>query len=255
MNLFDSHAHLTSPDVFAHLEAIVKRAEAAHVKWIVNICTDPLSLQRGIALQKNHPWILNAGATPPHDVEKEGESSFDDFAVAARSNQLVAIGETGLEYHYAHSSKAVQQQFLIRYLHLASECQLPVIIHCREAFDDLFAIADREYPQKPAILHCFTGSLEDAKRGLERGWLISFSGILTFKKSEPLRHVARWVPLESLLIETDTPYLAPESKRGRPNEPSFVGETAACLAALKGVSLEEIARITAENAQRIFKFL
>ncbi len=183
MNLVDSHAHLTSPDVISRLDGIIERAEAAHVKRIINICTDPKTLEAGLALEKKHPWIRTAGATTPHDVEKEGKSSFDVFAAAARARQLVAIGETGLDYYYQHSNRSIQQEYLIRYLHLAKECRLPVIFHCREAFDDLFAISDREYPSQNAVLHCFTGKPEDAKRGLDRGWMISFSGILTFKKS------------------------------------------------------------------------
>ena len=253
MRLVDSHAHLTSPDVIPRLDGILERAQAKHLYRIVNICTDPKCLEEGLALEKRNPWIRNAGATTPHDVEKEGTSAFEIFAAAARSHQLIAIGETGLDYYYHHAKRSIQQEFLIRYLHLAQECHLPVIFHCRDAFDDLFAITDQEYPKgAAAVLHCFTGNLDHAKRGIERGWMISFSGIVTFKNSEALRQIARWVPLESLLIETDTPYLAPESKRGQPNEPSFVGETAACLAAIKGVTLEEIARATTENARRVF---
>ena len=188
----------------------------------------------------------------PHDVEREGESAFDSFAQAARSHLLAAIGETGLDFYYKHSNPLIQKEFLVRYLYLAIECKLPVIFHCRQAFDDLFAITDQHYSKgAPAILHCFTGTLGEAKAVLERGWMISFSGIITYKNSEPLRDVARFVPLESILIETDSPYLAPQSKRGQPNEPSFIVETARCLADLKKVSLEEIARTTTANVQKL----
>lgn len=251
MQLIDSHAHLTS---LLHLEKILERAKESHVHQIVNICTDVLSLEAGLALEKRCPWIRNAGATPPQDLEKEGVSAFDSFAAAARTNRLVAIGETGLDYYYKHSTPSVQKEFLVRYLHLAVECKLPVIFHCRDAFDDLFAIADVHYPKgSPAILHCFTGTLSDAAKALERGWMISFSGILTFKNSDRLRDVARALPIASILIETDAPYLTPQSKRGRPNEPAFLIETAQCLADLKNVPLEEIARITTANAQMIFR--
>lgn len=247
----DTHAHLTSSALLPHLDALLKRAEEAGLSRIVNICTDAKTLESGLSLHQREPWILNAGATTPHDVKEEGEKNFELFAAAARSSQLVAIGETGLDYHYEHSPRELQREFLERYLRLAQECSLPVVFHCRDAFEDLFSITDR-IPPKAAILHCFTGTLEEALEGVKRGWMISFSGILTFKKSEALRQVAREIPLDQIVLETDAPYLAPQSKRGQVNEPSFVVETAACLAALKDSSLDEVACITSKNAARVF---
>ncbi len=253
MPFFDSHAHLSSAEMLPQIDAILTRARIASVSHIINICTDPMTLREGLALEARFPQVKNAGATTPHDVEKEGESAFPLFAEAAKSNQLVAIGETGLEYHYPELDRGVQQQFLIRYLHLALSCKLPVIFHCREAFADLFAIADAEYPAgAPAILHCFTGTVAEAEQVLARGWYLSLSGIVTFKKSELLRAVAQMVPLDRLLIETDAPYLAPQSRRGKLNEPSFLPETARCIAAIKGISLEELASATLANGKRIF---
>jgi TatD DNase family protein len=255
LQLIDTHAHLTSPALVSDLDALIERAKAAYLQHIVNICTDPVSLREGLLLEEKVPWIRNAGATTPHDVEKDGEECFPIFEQAARDGKLIAVGETGLDYFYEHSNREVQQKFLVRYLQLALELKLPVIFHCREAFADLFAIADREIGTNiPAILHCFTGTLEEAKAVVARGWMISFSGILTFKKSEELRQTARQMPLENLFIETDAPYLAPQSKRGQTNESSFIAETATCLASLKGISLEEMARISTENASRIFSF-
>lgn len=252
MQLIDTHAHLTSADVLPRLDGIVDRAQKAHIHRIVNICTDAKSLEEGIKLEKRCPWIRNAGATTPHDVDRLGESDFEVFSEAARLNQILAIGETGLDYYYRHSDPRTQRSFFIRYLHLAAKYNLPVIIHCREAFDDLFAITDQEFPKMTAILHCFTGKMIDAERVLDRGWMISFSGILTFTKSQELREIAKMVPLESILIETDSPSLAPQSKRGHPNEPAFVVETAECLASIKEKPLSEIARITTENACKAF---
>jgi len=239
----DSHAHLTSPELCAQADAIIQRAKAAGVAHILNICTDRASLSAGLALK-----LQNSGATTPHDVAKDGEADFPIFAETARSGKLVAIGETGLDYHYEHSPKALQRQFMIRYLQLALECSLPVIFHCRDAFADLFAICDDHYrPGAPAILHCFTGTVSEAEEALRRGWCISFSGIITFKKSEALREVVLAVPLSQMLIETDAPYLAPQSRRGQLNEPAFLPETAATIAQVKGVSLEEVARATLRN--------
>lgn len=254
MHYFDSHAHLTDPALLPQVEALLTRAFGSGVTHILNICTSPLSLQEGLRLSQSHPTLQNAGATTPHDVAEEGEKAFPHFAEAARAQRLRAIGETGLDYHYYPSTKEVQQTFLRRYLHLAEETQLPVLFHCREAFADLFAIVDAEYPKKaPAVLHCFTGTIAEAEGVIERGWFLSLSGIVTFKKSEALREVAKEVPLSQLLIETDSPYLAPQSLRGKPNEPAFLPEIAACIAAVKQISLEEIARVTSENAKRLFR--
>jgi TatD DNase family protein len=249
---FDSHAHLSSETILPAIEELLKRAK--DLKYILNICTDRKTLEAGLQLAKNHPHILNAGATTPHDVDLEGELFFPIFEKAAFEKQLVAIGETGLDYYNSTAPISIQKKFLTKYLHLAIKTNLPVIFHCREAFQDLFSIVDQEYPKNmPAVLHCFTGSIAEAEEVLRRGWFLSFSGIVTFKKSEALREVAKIVPLSQLLIETDTPYLAPQSKRGKTNEPAFVVETAQCIADLKKISLEEVANATCENGEKLFK--
>ena len=248
----DSHAHLTCDPVFEHISELLDRAKKAGVETIVNICTDKVTLERGLKLAEDVKWVYNVGSTTPHDVEKEGGIYFHLFEEAARQGKLIAIGETGLDYHYEHSSKSLQQAFLIRYLQLAADCNLPVVIHCRDAFEDLFAIADEHYKKGPLVLHCFTGTIEDAEKALERNWLISFSGIITFKKSESLRQVVKEVPINQLLIETDTPYLAPQTKRGKPNEPSFLLETAQMVANVKGLPLEEVAKATTTNMRNFF---
>lgn len=251
---FDSHAHLSDIELFPHREAVVQRALDAKVTRMVNICTNPQTLAQGFLLAEQYPFIVNAGSTTPHDVELEGESCFALFAEAARSGKLVAVGETGLEYYHKGLDKELQKQFLVRYLHLATECRLPVIFHCREAFHDLFAITDGEYPKgAPAILHCFTGTLSEAEKVVDRGWYLSLSGIVTFKNSELLRRVARWVPLEQLLIETDAPYLAPKSRRGQQNEPAFLPETAQCIAEARGISVEKVAEATFANGLKALR--
>ena len=246
---FDSHAHLTSPEILPQVKEVLARAQEHKISHILNICTDKQTLEDGLAI----PNLLNAGATTPHDVEKEGDLFFPLFEKAAREKKLIAVGETGLDYHYKHSPIPLQKQFLIRYLLLAASCKLPVIFHCRDAFSDLFSIADSEYPKtNPAILHCFTGTIQEAEEVLKRGWFLSLSGIVTFKKSEQLREVAKMVPLSQLLIETDSPFLAPQSKRGKQNEPSFLPEIALCIAKVKNISLEEVAKATFENGKTLF---
>lgn len=250
----DSHAHLSEPPLLPQISEIMERARAASISRIVNICTHPQALIDGLLLSQLYPEIVNAGCIPPHDVATQGAFDFSFFADAARSGKLIAIGETGLDYHYEHSPRELQHAALKQYLALAIECDLPVVFHCREAFSDLFALTDEYYPNRPAALHCFTGTAEEALGVLQRGWYLSFSGIATFKKSQALREIAKTAPLSQILIETDAPYLAPQPHRGKQNEPAYLVDTASCLAEAKDMPLQEIAQITAENAQRLFLF-
>lgn len=248
----DSHAHLSSEELFQEASELLKRALAFGVEAIVNICTDKLTLQRGLILKDAHPEIFLAASSTPHDGGEEANLFFGEVEKAAKAKKLVAIGETGLDYYYEHISKEEQKKHLIKYFHLAKEVSLPIIFHCREAFADLFTLAEEEYPHSPALLHCFTGTVEEAKKVLDLGWYISFSGIITFKKSEALREVVKYVPLDRMMIETDAPYLAPNSKRGKVNEPSFVVETAEMIAKVKQSPLDLVAKHTKENAIKFF---
>lgn len=250
--LIDSHAHLTHAALIEEISSLLVRAHEAGVEAIVNICTTPAEAQRGLILAKEHSSIYNAAATTPHDVAKEGEEAFPFMETLARSGSLVAIGETGLDYHHYLDTHEVQKSFLRRYLNLAKECQLPVIIHCREAFADLFQILDEEYVGLPGVLHCFTGTPQEAKQVIQRGWYLSLSGIVTFKKSEQLQQVAQEIPLDRLLIETDSPYLAPTPYRGQQNEPAYLLSTATFIANLRGIPLAEIALATSRNTRSLF---
>ncbi|MFN0065679.1 MAG: TatD family hydrolase [Chlamydiales bacterium] len=251
MGIVDSHAHLTARGLEEHLPDMLARAQEVGIDYIINICTNPDELERGLQLAQDYPWIANVAATTPHDVAKEGEAHFD--AIASKAKELVAIGETGLDYYYEHSDRVLQQKFLRRYLQLAKLVNLPVVIHCRNAFADFFRIIDEEYKGHPGVLHCFTGTLEEAHEVVLRGWYLSLSGIVTFKKSVELQQVAREVPLDHLLIETDTPYLAPMPHRGKRNEPAYLVNTAQCIAALRGISYEELAMATSQNALALFR--
>lgn len=249
-SVIDSHAHLTSPELLPHVDALVARAKEAGVDQIINICTDRISLEEGLRLQERCPGVYNTAATTPHDVEKEGELFFP--IVEAQCDKLVAIGETGLDYYYEHSPKKIQQRFLSRYFELAIKVGLPLIFHCREAFEDLFAMTDEQFSGRRALLHCFTGTIEEARKCLDRGWSISFSGIITFKKSEALREVVKFVPLDRLFIETDAPYLAPLRQRGKQNEPSFIIEIAEKIGELKEISLNQVISATTTSARQFF---
>lgn len=251
----DSHAHLGDEKLFGSIEGVLERAKKAGVVHIVSIATDRLTLQRSKTIQAQAPHVFLAGATPPHDVALLGEQDFSCFAESAHHKELIAIGETGLDYYYAYSPKELQQEFLRRYLRLAKETALPVIIHCREAFCDLFAILDQEYSGYPGILHCFTGTQEEANELIGRGWMVSLSGIVTFKKSHSLHEVAASLPLSQLLVETDAPYLAPQSRRGDSNEPAYLPEIVAWIAHLKGISVEDVAAATKNNLLRLLGLL
>jgi TatD DNase family protein len=257
VSFVDSHAHLSKDETYDDLEGLILRAQASGIKAIINICTNVDTLHLGLELSKQYPWIYNTASTTPHDVEKEGELFFPLVEKNARQGDLVAIGETGLDYFHQHSDPEIQKKYLRLYLRLALDCHLPVVIHCREAFKDLFDILDSDYrlgeKYGPGVLHCFTGTVEEAQQVLERGWFLSLSGIVTFKKSEELRQVAKMVPLNQLLIETDSPYLAPQNRRGKVNEPAFLIETAETIAKLKGISLKELSIATLENSSRLFK--
>ncbi len=250
----DTHAHLTSEQILPVVEDVLARAKEKGISKIVNICTDETSLKEGLLLRDNYPWIFNAAATTPHDVELEGASFFPLVERCTAEGKLIAIGETGLDYFYEHSNRKEQQKYLSLYFSLATQTKLPLIFHCRDAFDDLFSMADQEYRGFSAVLHCFTGTLEEAKAVLDRGWYLSLSGIVTFKKSESLREVAEYVPLDRLLIETDSPYLAPQSHRGKLNEPAYLPETAQIIAHARGISLEKLASSIHENAEAFFSF-
>jgi TatD DNase family protein len=248
----DSHAHLTSQPLE---DEVLTRAKEALVGAVINIAVDESSLTKGFALadKAKDIKIHTACATTPHDVAKDGEHFFPIAEQAAINKKLIAIGETGLDYYYEHSPRELQKVFLRRYLQLAKRSSLPVIIHCRDAFDDFFSIYDEEGKgDLQGVLHCFTGTLDEAKKGLERGMYISFSGIITFPKSEALRQVVEHVPLHRLLIETDAPYLAPVPYRGRTNEPAFVVEVAKQVAVVKNVPFEEVAVQTSKNAKELF---
>lgn len=254
----DAHAHLTGQED-PLLPDLLSRAALAGVKTILNVCCDLDDLTRGLVLAAgtSTPKIYTIAAITPHDAAKEMDQFFSLIEESAQAGSLVAIGETGLDYHYMHAPKERQQELLRVHFQLASKEKLPIVIHCRDAFDDLFVILDEESklcsspPQ--VMLHCFTGGIKEARAAVERGWYISFSGCVTFPKSLGLQEVASMVPLDKVLIETDTPYLAPQGYRGRRNEPAFIVETAKMVAKCKNIPQELLAQHATENTETLFK--
>jgi len=250
MEFFDSHAHLTEDD-YDNIDEVIDRAKKANITKIINICTNRAALERGFELSEKHDFIHIAASTTPHDADNANDSFFETVKKAAQEKKLIAIGESGLDYFYGLEKKEFQKLFFNNYFTLAKDLKLPLIIHARDAFDDILKIAnDFKYPK--AILHCFTGNEMQARAVLDQGWYISFSGIVTFKNSQDLRDIVKIVPLDRILIETDSPLLAPQSKRGTKNEPANVIEVAQTIADIKNVSLEKIAKITFDNATKVF---
>lgn len=253
--LIDTHCHLDFADFDAERDELVARAHAAGVKQMVTISTRVRKLPTLLALTERYESVFCSVGTHPNNANEELDVSADELVRLAQSHdKIVAIGEAGLDYFYDTQKPEDQQTGLRRHIEAARRTQLPLVIHSRSADEDMAAIL-REETEKgafPFILHCFSAGQALADVGVELGGYVSFSGIVTFPKSEELREIARTVPLDRLLVETDAPYLAPKRWRGKRNEPSYVVNTAEVLADVKGVSYEEMARITTDNAFRCF---
>ena len=254
----DSHCHIDGPDYDIDREDVIARAREAGVTTMLNVGTgDPHSdaFERAVALAERHPEIYCAIGVHPHDAKLFDETAQQRLIDLAKENsRVVAWGEIGLDYHYDHSPREVQREVFRRQLGIARELNLPVVIHSRAADEDTIAILKEELSgySRAGVLHCFGGSLQMAEQAIELGFFVSFAGNLTFKKADDLRAIARQLPLERLLVETDCPYLTPVPFRGKRNEPARVVETAKFLAELKEVTLEEVGRVTSANFFRLF---
>jgi TatD DNase family protein len=254
--LFDSHAHVDGPEFDVDREAVLARARAAGVERMVVIGAvgDPSSAERSVALAERDPNIWATVATHPHDVDKmtpEWWATHERLAVHPR---VVAIGETGLDYYYDHSPHDVQQAAFARFIELARRVDKPVVCHIRDAHDDARAILrDHRASELGCVIHCFTGTPDDARAYAEMGCYVSFSGIVTYKTAQPIRDSVPLVPRDRILIETDCPYLAPIPKRGKRNEPGFVVHTAEVVAGCIGIPFEDLAKLTYDNACAAFR--
>jgi len=258
MTFVDSHCHIDGPEFDADRDEVIERAHAAGVTTMLNVGTgDPRSgtFERAIELAEKHERIYAAIGVHPHDAklwDDQAEQRLVDLV--KQSRRVIAWGEIGLDYHYDHSPREAQREVFKQQVRLAREANLPVVIHSREADDDTIALLRAELSghERAGVMHCFGGSLVMAQSALELGLYISFAGNLTFKKAGDLRDVARQLPLDRLLIETDCPYLSPVPFRGKRNEPARVVETARYLAELHKKELEEVGRITSESFEKLF---
>jgi TatD DNase family protein len=252
--LVDSHCHLDFPDFAAELDAVVERARAAGISRMVTISTRVRKLPQVLAVVEKYPEIFCSVGTHPHNAQEELDIDAKALIALAQHPKVVAIGEAGLDYHYDKSPRDAQEAGFRQHIAAARETGLPLVIHSREADADMAAILTQETGKGAfsAVLHCYTGGRDLAFKAIELGLTIGFTGILTFKNGQNLRDIAKDLPADRILVETDAPYLAPLPHRGKRNEPAYVVETAKVLANTRGVSAEEIARQTTENFFRLF---
>jgi TatD DNase family protein len=252
--LIDSHCHLDFPDFASELDDVVARARAAGIAHLVTISTRVRRFAGVLAVAERFPEVYCSIGTHPHYAHEELDVTTADLVAHTQHPKVVALGEAGLDYHYDRSPRDAQERGLRAHIAAARETGLPLVIHSREADADTARILEEETGQGafPAVLHCFTGGADLARRAIALGLSISFTGILTFKNSTALRAIAAELPADRILVETDAPYLAPLPFRGKRNEPAYVVETAKVLAETRGVLLDEIAHQTSENFFRLF---
>jgi TatD DNase family protein len=252
--LIDTHCHLDFPDFEAERDAIIERARAAGVGQMITISTRVKRFDTILAIAEAYPDVFCSVGTHPHNADEELDITVEDLIRLSAHPKVVAIGEAGLDYFYDNAPRDAQVEGLRRHIAAARETGLPLVIHSRSADDDMAAILTEEMGKGafPFLLHCFSSGPDLARIGVELGGYVSFSGILTFPKSEELREIAKTVPHDRMIVETDAPYLAPKPFRGKRNEPAYVAHTADVLAETIGVTKDEIAAITTENAFRIF---
>jgi TatD DNase family protein len=257
MAIVDSHAHLEFAQFDTDRAVVLERARVAGVELLLAIGsgTSPTErLDAAIPFAEQHDWIYATVGIHPHDAKQATEPHFVELDRLARHPRVIGWGEMGLDYYYDHSPREVQKQVFRRQLRQARAAKLPVIIHCRDAWPDCLEILDQEWRSAASggIFHCFTGTLRDARRGLDMGFLISFAGNVSYPKNQLIRDVAREIPLETMLTETDAPFLAPQGRRGKRNEPAFVVEVAQTLASVRDLGTDEVAAVTATNFRRLF---
>jgi TatD DNase family protein len=253
----DSHAHIEMEDFDSDREAMIRRALDAGVEIIVAVGNGDLSKDshaKAFQVAEKHPFIFTTVGVHPHEARLLDPEMYARLCDLASHEKVIAWGEIGLDYHYDNSPRDTQRDAFRRQLQMARERRLPAVIHTREAEEETLAILKDEWETSglPGIIHCFTGTRAFAERAVEFGFYISFSGVVTFKKAEDLRETAKRLPVERLLIETDSPFLAPVPFRGRRNEPAYVVETARRIAEIRDLPVEEIGRITSANFRRVF---
>jgi TatD DNase family protein len=253
--LIDTHCHLTDARFAEDRDAVIARALEAGLTHIVAVGGGgPVEAsEEALGLARKHPFMRSTAGIHPHDAKDFDEATEARVAKLLGERECTAVGETGLDYYYNHSPAEVQRDALARHIALAKRFDKPIVIHCRDAEKDLREVLASESPGGiRGVIHCFTGSYDDARWYIDFGLVVSFSGILTFPKSEAMRDTAARLPLDRLMVETDSPYLAPAPHRGTRNEPAYVARVAERLAEVQGVTLERVHELTGRNAADIF---
>jgi TatD DNase family protein len=251
--LIDTHAHLEMREFNDDREDVIRRAREAGVEYIITIGTTVESSRDAVLLAEKYDFIYAAIGIHPHEVKDILHPAYDIIRHFAQHKKVVAYGEIGLDYHYEHSPRSDQKRKFRDMLREARELDLPVIIHDRDAHEDILQILSEEWsPDLGGVMHCFSGDIVMAKKLIEMGFSLSVAGPVTFPRAESLREVVQQIPIEHLLVETDAPYLAPQPARGKRNEPAFVRHTAEAVAKIKGLSYDDVARITGFNAMQLF---
>jgi TatD DNase family protein len=256
MMLIDSHAHLEMPDFKKDLEAVIQRAKGSGVEYIFTVGTEKKDWKRAVEIADSHPSIYAILGVHPHNAKEIDDQTYPTLRGLCRNGKVRAYGEIGLDFFRNLSPRDIQLKRFREQIGLAKELDLPIVIHDREAHRETLEILKSERAEESGgIIHCFSGDYEMAKACLDMGFYISIPGSITFKKAEGSREIVERIPLESLLVETDAPFLTPEPFRGKRNEPSYVRYTAQKVAEIKKVSFEKVAEITTENALRVYRLL
>jgi TatD DNase family protein len=257
MDLVDSHAHVDFPQFDEDRDAMLARARESGIRTLlaIGIGQSPDQLNAAIPFAEKYDWIYASVGIHPHEAAKATAAHFARLSELACHPRVIALGEIGLDYHYDLSPRDTQHAVFLRQMEIARGAKLPIIIHCREAWPDCLAFLAQHWRSSGigGVLHCFSGTLAEAQQGIDMGFQVSFAGNCTYPKTQNLRDVARALPLDSLFIETDSPYLAPQSRRGKRNEPAFVAEVARTLASVRDLPCDEFAAATSANFRRFFR--
>jgi TatD DNase family protein len=256
LGLIDSHAHIQGAAYAAEVDEVIKRAGKAGVEKIIVVggAGELSSNQAAIALADSYGNLYATVGMHPHDAKDVGEAELEKLQELTNRPKVIAVGETGLDFYYNHSPHDVQRDIFRRFIRMARETGLPLVVHERDAHKDVAELLRSEGAGKiSGVIHCFTGDYQAARNYLDLGFYLSFTGIITFKNAQPLREVVRKVPLERMFVETDSPYLTPVPHRGKRNEPAYVRFVAETVAQLKALTLEEVARVTTDNVRQLFR--
>jgi TatD DNase family protein len=256
IGLIDSHAHIQGKEYAGETEAVISRAREAGVEKIIVVggAGDLSSNQAAVLLADRYENLYATVGMHPHDAKDVGEAELKELRTLTARPKVIAVGETGLDFYYNHSPHHIQRDIFVRFIGLAREIGLPLVVHERDAHKDAAELLRREGAGKiSGVIHCFTGNYEAARNYLDLGFYLSFTGIITFKNAQPLREVVRKIPLGRMFVETDSPYLTPVPYRGKRNEPANVRFVAETIAQLKALSLEEVARQTTHNVSELFR--